>query len=64
MSIEEGEIIDIYQDDEFMLSLEREQSLPMGMHGQPWPQMEQVTIEDRPKCKTILTSTKSGTCDP
>jgi hypothetical protein len=28
-----------------MLSLEREQSPPMGMHGQPSPQMEQVTIE-------------------
>jgi len=31
-----------------MLSLEREQSPPMGMHGQPSPQMEQVTVEDRP----------------
>jgi hypothetical protein len=45
MSIEEGEIIDIYQDDEFILSLEREQSLPMGMHGQPSPQMEQVMLK-------------------
>jgi hypothetical protein len=34
-----------------MLSLEREQSLPMGMHGQPSPQMEQVTIEDRPSVR-------------
>jgi hypothetical protein len=48
MSIEEGEIIDIYQDDEFMLSLEREQSLLMGMHGQPSPEMEQMTVKNRP----------------
>jgi hypothetical protein len=51
MSIKEGEIPDTYQDDEFMLSLEREQRLPTSMHGQPSPQMEQVTVEDRPSVR-------------
>jgi len=37
-----------YQNDELMLSLERKHGLLTNVHDQPSPQMEHVTIVDKP----------------
>jgi hypothetical protein len=40
-----------YQNDELMLSLEKEHGLLTNVHGQPSPQMEHVTIVDKPSVR-------------
>jgi hypothetical protein len=40
-----------YQNDEIMLSLEKEHVLLTNVHGQPSPQMKHVTIMDKPSVR-------------
>ncbi len=53
-----------YQNDELMLSLEREHGLLTNVHGQPSPQMEHVTIVDKPSVKQDQTCTQKNIGGP
>jgi hypothetical protein len=53
-----------YQNDELMLSLEREHGLLTNVHGQPSPQMEHVTIVGKPSVRQDQTCTKSDIDGP